>query len=125
LFFNSLSFDEDYNRPFRLAKFTACRKKCAFLSVQQHEVKAACHKIAMPAGISSVSLQLKPRWGRKALAASVVASGNGLDDVESRTCVVARLVPATDPLTLSRVRGKVRVNRGGRDKPRHDPAGDG
>jgi hypothetical protein len=27
-------------RPFRLAKFTACRKKCAFLSVPRHEVKA-------------------------------------------------------------------------------------
>src|SRR5262249_30140867 len=27
-------------RPFRLAKFTACRKKCGFLSAQRHEVKA-------------------------------------------------------------------------------------
>jgi len=27
-------------RPFRLAKLTACRKKCAFLSVPGHEVKA-------------------------------------------------------------------------------------
>jgi hypothetical protein len=27
-------------QPFRLAKLTACHKKCAFLSVQRHEVKA-------------------------------------------------------------------------------------
>jgi hypothetical protein len=32
-------------RPFRLAKLTACRKKCAFLSVPGHEVKAPKAKI--------------------------------------------------------------------------------
>src|SRR5262249_38372387 len=30
---------------FRLAKLTACRKKCAFLSVPRHEVKASNAKI--------------------------------------------------------------------------------
>jgi len=59
LSFNSLSFDDGFDeRPFRLAKFTACRKKCAFLSAQRHEVKAshaekgkiACSDFAVYAG---------------------------------------------------------------------------
>src|SRR6266446_1420018 len=38
---NSLSFNDGFSeRPFRLAKFTACRKKFAFLSAQRHKVKA-------------------------------------------------------------------------------------
>jgi len=42
LSFNSLSYNGEFaERPFRLAKFTACRKKCAFLSTWRHEVKAS------------------------------------------------------------------------------------
>jgi hypothetical protein len=40
LFFNSFIHDGVTEQPFRLAKFTACRKKCGFLSAQRHEVKA-------------------------------------------------------------------------------------
>jgi hypothetical protein len=38
--FQQLIFQRTAERPFRRAKLTACRKKCAFLSVRRHEVKA-------------------------------------------------------------------------------------
>jgi hypothetical protein len=48
-------------RPFRLAKLTACRKKCAFLSVPRHEVKASNAKIGKN-DCSTFASQTEHKW---------------------------------------------------------------
>jgi hypothetical protein len=77
LFFNSFFNDGVAEQPFRLAKFTACRKKCGFLSAQRHKVKAPdadkgkismqrfCVEAGTVSGDHRFGLQVDPRLSNR------------------------------------------------------------